>query len=119
VEEHGVRLGNPNRPTVPTGFYTAPPRTLLCMGLTGRVGRWPGHSLERVLGHEPMRIEPESRSRSGFHQGNRLTTISSILFSFLVCNLNLNSNLVSIPTSSCNPVEIFCNIVMINFMFQL
>jgi hypothetical protein len=56
----------------------------------------------------------------GFLQGNRPTTVSAILFSvFLSLQFKFNSNLVSIPASTCNLVEYFCNIVMINFMFRL
>jgi hypothetical protein len=51
-------------------------------------------------------------SGPSFLQGNRPTTISVVL---LVCSFNL----VSIPPNICNPVEYFCNIVMINFMFGL
>jgi hypothetical protein len=63
-------------------------------------------------------------SRPSFLQGNRPTTITVLLFSVFISlqfkfSLHLNLNFVSIPTNSCNPIEYFCNIVVINFMFRL
>jgi hypothetical protein len=63
-------------------------------------------------------------SRPGFLQGNRPTIVTIFLLFFYISlhfkfSLNLNSNLVSIPTNLCNAVEYFCNIVMIKFMFVL
>jgi hypothetical protein len=63
----------------------------------------------------------EFSSRPNFLQGNRPLLLFYIFFFSLQFkfSLNLNSNLVSIPVNLYNPVEIFCNIVMINFMFRL
>jgi hypothetical protein len=74
------------------------------------------HGLCRAL----MRVGSGSSSGPSFLQGNRPLLFRCLNFLFyLVYSLNLDSNLVSIPTNLCNQVEYFCNIVMINFMIRL
>jgi hypothetical protein len=61
-------------------------------------------------------------SGSDFLQGNRPTTVTVLYFLFSLqfkFSFNLNLNLVSIRANLCNAVEIFCNIVMTNFIFRL
>jgi hypothetical protein len=119
TEECGVRLGNPNCPTIPTGFiplhlepYAA--WALQAMWTASRAALWSVAWATNPCG-------PDRNPVVGPISFKKIVPLLFLLFYFLflVCSLNFNSNLVSIPASSCNPVEIFHNIVMINFMFRL
>jgi hypothetical protein len=96
---------NPNRSTITCPLYTLTRRTLAPTGLVGCMGHRLDHS---------FRVWPKPCAHAG------RTDFWYFLFSvLLVCNLNLNLNFVLIPANSYNPVEYFCNIVMINFIFRL
>jgi hypothetical protein len=88
-------------------LYKPIARTLVAAGLTGHMGRWRGHF---GLGRAPLWASLISV----------VVPVSCYCFYILYLLVyGLNLNLISIPANPYNPVEYFCNIVMMNFMFRL